>query len=398
MAQATDVAASAAAPRRAKRLVFDFMRFLSLLVGAGLLLRTGAAEQGGAAQPEHPDDESEHSQTKAQMAQLPGPAFGQRHAGAAVRLTEAAEGSERTPPPIQPAAKAHTGAARGAGMRPALATSLPTRLTEVQPAIKVLVSSVLPTPHKVSSAPLALSGAVSAVPMAAQAVRAPAVVATPRAAMVAVAAPRMSASDPAAAARVVVDPAVRMVVPVPSTRTSDLAQVMRSPASAWDYAGVALPVPVMAQAAVTAPRPVEVAVAQPAPRAVQLELPLARPAPPVAAKPVAVATAPAAAPVRQAPAQPQLQPQVARASEDRAETQPTPAVEVSRADDGARYLPENNVAGRAVSRSALAQLAATAARIKPINAPASVAYAAAVTKRDGGGGNPDRDRLPRPAF
>jgi len=59
------------------------------------------------------------------------------------------------------------------------------------------------------------------------------------------------------------------------------------------------------------------------------------------------------------------------------------------------YLPENNVAAAPVSKNALAYLAATAARTKPINAIASSAMARADTSA---GGTGIRDRMPSPQF
>jgi len=507
---ASDIAAAVpgngrAAPRsrRLRRYAVNLLRFASVLVGAGLLIRTGASEQASSAingerrtRPAVPAIRDHNPQLTA--AAVPKPAFGQP-AAISGGIVPASTASARLAVSVRPAeirAEAPAHLSRIAPAQDAAALAAPVaniaaarERSELVPAarpatvIDAPASMAAMQPAKANVAPVAQPAPSFVQPVAAK----PAPATTPVQPPVA----RVTAIHPTTA------PGLR----APMQTHSDIREVMNRPASAWDYADAPPAVTIPAQAAATRksqvdtapvpaakpgaavkpaaaaakplpatkpvaavakpgvlksvaqaadktppttlPTPVPVAPARPiasAHPAVPAEVPapvpaktvaMAAPRPVVPAprqvqgqvaphKPDPVGPAHAVELVRAAPAGPRPvaptpRQQAAQMPPPAPKAAPPPSLETNRRAEGDMpkpaqssaeprpqevaannpYLPENNVAAAPVSKNALAYLAATAARTKPINAIASSAMARADTSA---GGTGIRDRMPSPQF
>ncbi|MEI6642858.1 MAG: hypothetical protein WCL10_12535 [Novosphingobium sp.] len=339
-------------PSRVRTIAINALRFVSVLVGAGLLLRAGASEHAVSAVDEPRPQPEKPAQSR---LVVPQPAFGQtaRADGERTKALTAAPITAVTPVAATATAgtalssarprksAAHAGMAKSltssAQLLPVVEVSRPAAAkptvaeptvaevvpVAVAPAKRTAVSRRAPlirdraaatasladnTPSILSpSRPLPAAGLLAPVRVVSSAgtdaTRSPVLRSAPVPAPApALAAVRPAPSAPAAAAPVQISLAPPVMRPGPrtTTRTSDIRDVMRRPASAWDYAegltpelagrSAAIPPQTSAQPVVAAqPAPAQLAAARPSV--------LMRAAPPVAAQAPAGARAIAARPV-----------------------------------------------------------------------------------------------------
>lgn len=291
--------ARAAHPLRS--MAFSALRFASVLIGAGLLLRTASAEyvvsapQGAAPQPESREPAA---RPLARLA-LPKPDFGQP-AQARERVTQAVPQRETTQtaalgrltaPVVEtsaakaPAALAPVAEAKLATDTGAVAAGKPAERPAAEAPHVAATTAAPPAPARPKVADAGLLAPVRIVsgrPSPATTTAAPVPIVTPPAAQ---------------PVQISLAPPVMRPGPRTTVLTTDVRAEMRRPASAWDYAE-ALP-PELSGRPAAAPR--QVTSAQPAALPVQMAIPSAVQAPQTKAVPALVAREAAVAAERTEP-------------------------------------------------------------------------------------------------